>query len=73
MSIANLTKAVLLATVVGLIAYDLYAYFQGGTEATISWITAQWAYDVPAGVFAIGFVCGHLFWPMKPKESGIKD
>jgi hypothetical protein len=56
----------------GLIVYDLYAFHEGGTEATISWITAQWAYEMPAGVFGIGFVAGHLFWQMNPKKKGIK-
>jgi len=45
--------------------YDLYAYLNGGQKATISYIIIEeWAHDYPAFTFAMGFVFGHLFWPL---------
>jgi hypothetical protein len=72
MKVAQVTRWILLITILVLTIYDSYAFVTGGTEATISWITAEWAYKMPAGVFGIGFICGHLFWQMKPKEKGLK-
>jgi hypothetical protein len=74
MGIRTVTVIFLYVFVLGAIIYDFYAYSQGGTEATISWIVAEWAYTMPAGVFAVGFIAGHLFWQMNPKKKGlIKD
>ena len=71
--IARITHLVLFITVGALIVYDIYAVKVGGTEASISWAVASWAYDMPALVFGVGFVCGHLFWQMKPRKSGLDD
>ena len=69
------TKIVILAFVVGLIGYDFYAFYVGGTEATVSWTVFEWSHQYPAMTFGVGFVCGHLFWQMKPQlklQSGGK-
>lgn len=71
--IRNITRIFLLTVVVLAVGYDIYAVKTGGTEASISWVVASWVYDVPAAAFAIGFVCGHLFWQMKPRKSGLDD
>ena len=51
------------------IGYDFWAFYQGGTEATISY----WVYDrshmYPTIPFAIGYLCGHFFWQMKKKRD----
>ncbi len=73
MKLANKTRLILMFVLAFLIGYDIYAVKTGGTEVSISWIVASWAYDMPAAVFGIGFVCGHLFWQMKPKRSGLDD
>jgi len=59
---------------IGLIAvialYDFWAYFQGGQEATISWIIIErWSTQYPAITFLVGFVMGHLFWPLAKTEK----
>lgn len=73
MSLSVITRILLMVILFVLIGYDIYAVLTAGTEASISWVLASWAYDVPAAVFAIGFVCGHLFWQMKPKKTGLDD
>jgi hypothetical protein len=61
----KLTQILLIALVIILIIYDIWAWNVGGTEATISWVTWEWATKYPAVPFGVGFVCGHLFWQMK--------
>lgn len=51
--------------ILGILAYDAYAYITAGQSATISYvIIEEWAHDYPAFTFIIGFVMGHLFWPL---------
>lgn len=73
MKIVDITRLILLLAVIFLIGYDIYAVKTSGTEASISWVVASWVYDVPAAAFGIGFVCGHLFWQMKPRKSGLDE
>jgi len=50
-------------------AFDAYVYLRGGQDATISSIIiTDWAYNYPAFTFGIGFVMGHLFWPLSKKK-----
>ena len=62
------TKIFILLVVVVAIVYDVYVYSVGGTQTTISWVIAEWSYKMPALVFAVGFLCGHLFWQMDPDK-----
>ena len=59
--------------IVATVVYDVVAYQSGGTEATISWQVAAYVYKQPVVAFAAGFVCGHLFWQMKPKKQGLDE
>jgi len=51
------------------LGYDGYLFLSGGTEATISWMIYEMAYDKPIFVslisWFIGLMQGHLFWQMK--------
>jgi hypothetical protein len=55
------------------LAYDVYAIFKGGTEASISSLIIASSYKMPFMVFSVGFVngvfVGHLFWRMKSNED----
>jgi hypothetical protein len=66
MSVKSFTGIFISGLLLATLAYDVYAFLAGGTEATISWTIFEYSYKYPAGVFLIGFVCGHLFWQMKP-------
>lgn len=66
-NIKNLTKNIMIAIVLLLIAYDVLAIVYGGVEATISHITLNYSKEYPIIPFAVGVVCGHLFWSQKDK------
>lgn len=70
MKVKTLTIYVLLVTLVGLIGYDFYAIAVGGTESSISHLVKIWGHKYPIIPFAVGILCGHFFWGVKPtKES----
>lgn len=50
------------------IFYDIYIGVTHGGDSTISWVTWTTAKNYPAIPFAIGFICGHLFWSQQTKE-----
>ena len=63
----TITVGILVAVVVLLIVWDVYAYLAGGSQATISRVTLAFAGEHPVVPFLIGVVSGHLFWPQKVK------
>ena len=46
--------------------YDLYADLTGGVQSTISKMLQSCGIKSPGIVFAIGFICGHIFGYMSP-------
>jgi hypothetical protein len=48
------------------ILYDICIIYFYGTQPSISWTIHQWAVDNPAVAFALGVLCGHLFWSQRP-------
>jgi hypothetical protein len=72
MDVKKLTKIFIGVTIVVIAGYDVFAILDSGTEASISWTMITWSYEYPAFTFAMGFVCGHLFWRSKePKPPAI--
>ena len=53
--------------VIGL--FDVYVFFRGGTEATISYTIFEWSYKYPMLPFAAGILCGHFFWQMRGTDK----
>lgn len=53
------------------ILWDIIAYINVGSEATFSRITLEGAKSIPAIAFGVGFLCGHLFWPIKSSRLTI--
>ena len=63
--VQEVTTWVVLVFIVGILAYDVWAYAKGGVKGTVSYmIIMQWSRKYPAFTFAVGFVMGHLFWPL---------
>lgn len=62
--VVRVTQIVVLAVVVLVLAYDLYAYLKGGQAATVSWVIWTASKDTPVIPFLSGVLCGHLFWRM---------
>jgi len=62
-----ITIIILISVVAGLIAWDIVVAANDTPGDTISEIVLKAARAVPALAFAIGVVCGHLFWPQRQK------
>lgn len=73
MSWKTATALVIVAAIVGLILYDLFAYARGGNPATISRmflsIGSKSLGFVIAFAFGMGVLFGHLFLPQRPKPG----
>jgi len=63
MKTADVTKAVLAATVLLLVAYDISVATNTVTGDTISEVIAGWSWRCQTVPFAAGVLVGHLFWP----------
>lgn len=64
-----MTKIIILSVVAALIAYDCFAYFKWGVDATISRVILRWSkFDVWI-VLAAGILIGHLFLDQEPDEK----
>jgi hypothetical protein len=58
----RITIIIIALTVLVLGLYDIYAYVEGGGEATISVVIWENAKDWPMIPFLAGVLCGHFFW-----------
>lgn len=63
------TVLFIIATVVIIAGYDMYAIFVDGKEASISQVIIDWSYQYPSLTFLMGFVMGHLFWRMPDRKK----
>ena len=61
MSGKRLTALILLAAVILLAGYDLFAVLQWDVDSTLSVVIWEASLKIPAIPFAAGFLCGHLF------------
>jgi hypothetical protein len=50
--------------------YDLAAVALGGESVSVSAFLVNAGAQSPMVIFAIGFICGHLFGYMKPLKKG---
>lgn len=57
------TAAILIVAIIVLVAWDIYVAANGVKGDTISEIALDFARRHPVIPFAVGIVCGHLFWP----------
>ena len=57
------TGIIIIAVVVGLVAWDIYARAVGGVASTISAVILSLSFRYPFIPFAAGLLCGHLFAP----------
>jgi len=59
------TIGILVTVSVVLIAWDVWAYYGGGGEATISVVVLGFAQDHPSVPFLLGVIAGHVLWPLR--------
>lgn len=57
-----LTIILVFATAGALVTYDFWTYLERGSRATISYNSYKLAQCYPLISFALGVLCGHLFW-----------
>lgn len=70
MSKRELTGYMIPFFIVLIFGYDAYVFFTEGQDATISSvIITDWALNYPAFTFLVGFIMGHLFWPLSKKKG----
>lgn len=63
------TAMIVTAGVIILGIYDLVVVSLGGVESSVSRFMQDSGFKAPAVVFAVGFICGHIFGYMPPKEK----
>lgn len=60
----TITQSIIIGSAIILVLYDVLALGIWGKTATISVVTYSWARRYPVIAFALGFVMGHIFWPV---------
>jgi uncharacterized integral membrane protein len=71
---ATQTKFTVLMALVLILAYDLFAVYAYGFDATVSVVVFTLAKAAPIIPFLAGVVVGHLFWPIEGNNgSSRKD
>lgn len=58
-----MTKALLVALVFFLAAYDVAIWWYCGPEATLSRVILSCSQRCPIIAFALGVLIGHVYWP----------
>lgn len=66
------TIAILIATTLGLIGWDIYVALTPEPGDTISQVVLGFAQNHPVLPFAFGVLMGHFFWPQRRKPQGRK-
>ncbi len=56
------TKIVLLIVLLVMIIFDIWVIWYYGTDQSISRVIFELSRAHPVIAFAVGFVCGHIFW-----------
>ncbi len=51
-------------------AYDVWAFFFGHPEDTVSFWVQHWFQAFPVLALAVGIVIGHLAWPIHRQQGG---
>lgn len=67
----KLTGVILLIVVCLLGIYDLFVFLYGGEQSTISAVLKEASLDYPGILFAVAYICGHVFSPMKSTRCEI--
>lgn len=63
------TKILICVITLGVIGYDLFAYFKAGNWGTVSSVIWVWSKEYPIIPFLTGVLMGHLFWNYNPMSK----
>lgn len=61
-AVGNVVLWILAIEVVAIICWDTWVTVRGEPQHTITEIVYRWSSNMPGLPFAVGFLCGHLFW-----------
>jgi hypothetical protein len=67
----EVTALFLVFVILAVGAFDVAMALFVGREATVSIVVQRWSQSFPGLVLALGYVLGHLFWPL-PADGGEK-
>lgn len=67
--VIQITKVFCAILLIAVIVYDVWAMAKGGTDGSISHTIIVWSYNYPIMTFAMGVLCGHLFWRVRGTEK----
>ncbi len=65
----DLTKILIISTIVIWVLWDMFAYFKSGNIATESWALKKWSYFIPGIACLAGILMGHIFFTFTPPET----
>lgn len=67
----KLTGVILLILICLLGIYDLFVFLYGGEQSTISATLKEASLQCPGVLFAVAYICGHVFSPMRSTRCEI--
>lgn len=65
----KLAGNIMLGLVIAILLWDVLLWQDVVRHNTISEIVARASARHPGLTFAVGFLCGHMFWPVRIKEK----
>lgn len=70
MNYKKITLIFIISVIVAIAIYDVWVIAAAGNnDASISAQLIEWSYNYPLFPFAIGIVCGHIFWGKKSLKN----
>ena len=63
-----ITRLIIFFVAVVVVIWDAFLMFKGHTDATFSVVLYESARKWPVIAFVVGFLCGHVFWQVYPKD-----
>lgn len=71
MDLSDLTKVLILTTVLIWIVWDVIVYALHGNGPTESWVIKRWSFYMPGIACLFGILMGHFFFTFTPPPKGL--
>lgn len=62
---SNITKLLILGTILVWVLWDIYVYHSGGNPATESATLIRWTHQYPGFTFSLGILMGHIIFDVR--------
>jgi uncharacterized membrane protein len=63
-----ITRMLIVLVILTMGSWDAYLICTGNEDATVSVVLYESARKWPVIAFVVGFLCGHVFWQVYPKD-----